>query len=687
MRFSIAIAIATLMGSALVSRGEDAPQDAQGLIVTFSRPQPTAPSQMSDARIARIAAIFVPQGTSPTPFLAPGPFLATFEGDINVRLRTFVRFSAFGNGKVTVMLAGRQVFSTNGDDLSKSISDEVRLGKGKNHLVVEYESPASGDASFRLFWSSKTWQPEPVPPTAFTLEVPDDKITRSLLIRQGRFLFAQYRCAKCHAAGDLSPKEQMPELAMDAPALVDIGLRLHQQWMAQWIADPRAVRPGSHMPRLFHQNAGDKQAPNDIAAYLAYVAIPANFLNGNLQSGGRLFANLDCIACHTTPDGKSDPARISLAQVKMKFRPGSLRDYLLDPAAHYVWNPMPNFHLSQQEASDLAAYLMTAKDDPAEPAAGDVARGETLVASAGCLNCHQLGEQHTTLHAPALADLTVQSLTKGCLAAQGSEKAPDFAFSAEQRSALVAFLETNRNSLNQDAAPEFADRQISAMRCTACHSRDGNESLLGQALDAESQALHQAFPNPPVTEKDLIAAEQHPPMLTWAGEKLRPEWMSQFIAGQIPYKPRYYLRARMPSFTSRAEGLAKGLAEEHGCEPALSPNPAPDAKLAEIGRMLCSKTPNQGFSCVQCHSVADQPPFAAFESASINFKYLSARLRQDYYMRWVLNPQRIDPNTKMPRFDDDEQKTGLAAFDNDAKKQFEAIWQYLLEGEKIVPPQ
>jgi hypothetical protein len=40
----------------------------------------------------------------------------------------------------------------------------------------------------------------------------------------------------------------------------------------------------------------------------------------------------------------------------------------------------------------------------------------------------------------------------------------------------------------------------------------------------------------------------------------------------------------------------------------------------------------------------------------------------------------------MPKYGDDEGKTGLPTFDNDASKQFEAIWQYLLEGKQIKPP-
>ena len=151
-------------------------------------------------------------------------------------------------------------------------------------------------------------------------------------------------------------------------------------------------------------------------------------------------------------------------------------------------------------------------------------------------------------------------------------------------------------------------------------------------------------------------------------------------------KPRYYLRARMPAFASRAALLASGLAQEHGCSPDPPPAAKPDPELAEAGRKLCGKVPNQGFSCTQCHAVANEPPFAAFEAPAINFKLVSDRLLHDYYRRWMHDPLRIDPSSKMPRFDDAEGKTALPAFGGDAAQQFEAIWNYLLTGSDIKPP-
>jgi hypothetical protein len=211
--------------------------------------------------------------------------------------------------------------------------------------------------------------------------------------------------------------------------------------------------------------------------------------------------------------------------------------------------------------------------------------------------------------------------------------------------------------------------------------------LLTQSLADASQALHQQFPNPAPAEGQLLAAEQRIPSLTFAGDKLRPEWVQKFIGGKLDYKPRYFLRARMPAFTARAATLATGIAEQHGVSPILPEPPKPKAQLVEAGRALCGKTANVGFSCNQCHPIAGVAPFAPFEAPSINFEYVAERVRPDYYFRWMHDPARIDPATKMPRFADFDDKTGLAAFDHDAEKQFDAIWQYLLTGRKIQPPQ
>jgi hypothetical protein len=75
-----------------------------------------------------------------------------------------------------------------------------------------------------------------------------------------------------------------------------------------------------------------------------------------------------------------------------------------------------------------------------------------------------------------------------------------------------------------------------------------------------------------------------------------------------------------------------------------------------------------------------------FEAPGINLGYTPERLRKGFYHRWVMHPLRIDPDTKMPRFSDDEGKTPLTdLYEGVAKEQFEAIWQHLRAVPKAPP--
>ena len=180
--------------------------------------------------------------------------------------------------------------------------------------------------------------------------------------------------------------------------------------------------------------------------------------------------------------------------------------------------------------------------------------------------------------------------------------------------------------------------------------------------------------------------EQVRPLLTWVGEKLQTRWMSDFIAGKIDYKPRPWLKARMPAFASRAQEIAQGMTLEHGLPLTDPPEPPVDTDLAAIGRKLAGR--NGGLSCNQCHSINQSPALVPFDSPSINFMYVNERVRKEFYHRWTLSPSKYFPGTRMPTYADGDGKTGYKTIlDGDANRQFEAIWQYLRAGRAIAPPE
>ncbi len=648
------------------------PEKKQGLTVTFSAAGKT------DTRAARLVALFVPAGQPATPFLPAGPFTAKWEAEIISELRSEYTFTVETTGVVRATLNDAPLL----DSRQRIAPKPTQLQKGANKLVVEFESPAQGDAMVRLLWSSKEFPREPVPPTVFQHDAKAHDLRLGERLREGRLLFAQNRCVACHDAGTLLPPkgEGMPELAQDAPTFENVGAKFQEAWLAAWIADPHAIRPGTLMPKVFAGEAGKiDQRAADLAAYFVSASAPpagAEPIDLALaDQGGALFANLACVACHTAPDfdGQDAHHRVPLSHIKAKWHPAALIEFLQDPAKNYAWIRMPHFRLSAEEATKLAAYLLTtaSREFPGGPK-GDATRGAQLLATSHCLNCHA-GVPPTTT--PALAAIVQKGFDQGCLAPAPATRgnAPDFALTADQRAALIAFAAHGFDSLKQDAPTEFADRQIKNLRCIACHSADGQPNIWSQ-LEEEVIALQSNAP--------LEEGEGQPihttalPALTWFGEKLRPDYAAPFIAGKVADKPRPWIVSRMPGFAACAEPLAIGLAHQHGFSATIAAEPAPDAEKVKAGETLLGET--GGFNCLQCHTLGDRAATAVFEAPGPNLALTPVRLRKEYYHRWVLAPTRIDAETKMPKFADDEGKTPLTDFfDGRAAEQFDAMWLYL----------
>ena len=649
-----------------------APDQTPGLTVTFTA------AGKSDTRAARLCALYVPKGTPATPFLPAGAFGAKWEGDVDSPLRSEYTFSVEVRGQVKVSVNGQQILDAAGAAAAQYADKTVQLQKGANHFTVDYATDGEEDAQLQLHWASKEFPREPVPPMAWTHFFTPDELV-GVKKREGRMLFNELHCAACHDGGALISKDGngMMETMMTAPDLADAGARFRPGWIAAWVENPRAIRPDATMPMLH----ATKEQAADIAAFLATLGTPAKVdaskpAEETAAAGGGLFANLGCIACHTTPDfsAKDEHARIPLAHVAAKFQPMALGEYLKNPAAHSAWTRMPNFRLTDDEAAKLSAYLLANAKAEFPAATGDAAKGKALVTTLGCANCHAIpGIEKSTLAAPALAAVQ-KSGAKGCIA-DAAGKAPGFGLSPPQREGLAAFLATDLGSLKQDTPAEFAERQIARMNCTACHPRDGQQSTW-QKVEEEMTALQAAAPQPAEQLEGAPIAGTAVPHLTWFGEKLQPGWMGGFIAGAAPYKPRTWLVARMPGFGGPAMGIAIGLAQQHGLPMSDMPEPAPDKEKVALGEKLIGS--DGGFNCTTCHAVKEQAATAVFEAPGVNFGNTIERMRKGFFHRWILAPLRVDADTKMPKFSEDGVTTQLTdVLGGKAVEQFEAIWQYL----------
>ncbi len=645
-----------------------------------------------DRRTARVLSLYVPKGSAPTPFIAAGAFTATFEGFINKEVWDKVAFTAEGTGSLTMTVGETEVLKLDGPDLSSGKPGKIKLNKGANLIKLVYKSPADGDARLRLLWSGSEIPTEPLPATLFTHNVSSKEFRAAAKLRSGRELVGTMRCTKCHAA-DAATAEGMPELAIDAPDLREVGARLNQGWMAAWIRDPKALRAHASMPKLIVADGKtDADMDAEAASMAAYLATLGKTDDGAFSAddaavgrGGHLFAKLACASCHMT--NGDTPAHIALTHVKSKWKPKALAAFLREPAKHYAWIKMPTFGFSEAEATDLAAWLLkNGADEPKKISGGDAGLGKVLMAGAGCASCHQLGDVPPVM-GTKLKDLA-QNRANGCLAtdAASRKRAPDFGFSGDEISALRAFIKTDHKSLAVRDHVEFAERRIVAQRCTSCHQRDGVQSTFSGMSGAMDKLIAGLPPAPPVVQhgehgEGGAASGNPPPLLTFTGDKLRPEWTAKYLRGELPYRTRPWLDLRMPVFKAGADVIAQGLTMSHGLPPVTpvdAPSPGP---TAEDGIKLLGA--DGGFNCNQCHSLGSAPAVAIFEAPGINLGYSDQRLQKDYYHRWMLNPLRFDPTTRMPKFAQDDGTTPLTdVLGGQARDQFEAIWQQLIETSK-----
>lgn len=670
--------------------------EAPGLVQTFI--SSTGDAQ-PDTRRSRLAALWVPAGSPPTPFLDAAPFRCSWEGFLKLELNDEITFELEGHGDATLKINGAVALEAPGGPLQGVRSQAVPLRSGLNRFELTYQSPASGDAELRLAWSSKRLPLEPVPATAFVHDADNPVLRDRLRVRDGRRLFAEHQCARCHPPTAPGPAPAMPELAADAPAFDDIGTRLKPSWVTQWLLDPKSARPDARMPRMLSGPPAAIDAA-DIAAHLAHLrgvhslpppqASPVATDLSSRAEGVKQFADLGCVACHSLPGELTltNDTRVPLNHVTAKWDPSALETFLRAPAIRYRWTPMPDFKLTTREVTALATFVLErAQTDPRWPVTGgnapvakgaDAKRGGELVAALGCLRCHTLDRAQDQFQAPTLPSLTARDWTRGCLGEDDPARgrAPDFRFDAASRAALRAFAGDGfPEALAHDAAAEFAERSYLSLRCNACHPRDLETDLLTQ--------LGAAAPKPtnPYDDDGFgdAGGSVHVgrPLLSYAGEKLYAGWMRRFLDGSLSYKPRPELQGRMPAFAPYAAGLAEGAAHQHGYRAETAPAPRADPDLAEIGRRLTLV--DGGFSCVACHDVGTRKALAGKDTATVNFACVADRLRLTYYWRYVQDPPRLVPSTMMPKFIGDDGTTPIkTVFGGDPQKQFTAIWHYLM---------
>jgi mono/diheme cytochrome c family protein len=357
---------------------------------------------------------------------------------------------------------------------------------------------------------------------------------------------------------------------------------------------------------------------------------------------------------------------------------------------------MPSLSLTATEAIAIADGLI---GDSAPVAAKEVrvadddavTRGLRLANEARCGACHEDAPRPAAEGVPALDALRFERSAGSCLGPPGPARrlgVPDYALDEEERDAIEAFLREARAWTRPRVEPpiEYVARRRHELRCAACHELDGEidawtrfDRPASKSSVRPSSSASDTSSTPPALDDGTLGQR---PDLTHAGARLRPSALAAILADPAGHRARPWLAARMPRFGALdAARAASGFAAEHGLARFESPRvhssqPAePQGEALAAGARLSEA--DGGLACVTCHDSGVRRATAPFDARGPDLSRIAPRIREEWFFRWMRDPQRLRPGTKMPQFAPDGRSAAPGILDGDAERQFRALWEWL----------
>lgn len=230
-----------------------------------------------------------------------------------------------------------------------------------------------------------------------------DRVPEATKLNHGRELFRERGCQNCHI-GSTDP--DMAWMGRIGPDLRQISEKSDTNWTRAWIENPWKFRPDTKMPRIFglenrkdlvngelqperlqqvayeggkasQADAHHPREPVEIEAITTYLFAASKLRErklpeppkGDEAAGKQVFAQVGCLACHSTGAAKDkynfNSHGPDLSRIGEKVTPNWLFDWLKNPKHYWAETRMPDLRLNDKEAADLTAYLLAEMKDPA----------------------------------------------------------------------------------------------------------------------------------------------------------------------------------------------------------------------------------------------------------------------------------------------------------------------------------
>ena len=508
-------------------------------------------------------------------------------------------------------------------------------------------------------------------------------------IAYGEHLFEELGCHGCHLTEGYEDLSKINGVTAVGPSLRRVGAKLDHAWMVRWITNPHQVRPRTRMPNFMF----DENQAVQIAAYLldttkepsgTWLADhPAPAIPGSddvVARGKELVDSIGCRGCHAlAPDetaghlGANKDLVPNLSGIAEKTGAQWIYHWIKNPRGYSDVARMPSLRLSDDEARAVTAYLVTLGQRKAGPADLDarladpanVAEGEKLVRKYGCPGCHDIPgmekESRIGVELSSFGGKTKEELffgdrtdvpetwddwtynkllTPRTYATKWIEQVmPQFDLADEDIKALRGFLASRTDAkvpvkYRYNGAGEdrivAGRRLVARYNCTGCHIIEGG--------GGDIRRLY--------TEQPTLA----PPILNGEGNKVQADWFFNFVKHPVPIRP--WLKVRMPTFglSDQEANTVVGyfLAQDHVEVPFVHiERTALHQDSIDAGKLLMSK---DYFDCFSCHQRGAQKPQGPPEGWAPDLTLAYQRLNPEWIVKWITDPQKLMPGTKMPSF-------------------------------------
>ena len=554
-----------------------------------------------------------------------------------------------------------------------------------------------------------------------------DAMGDSAAVGRGRKLFHTIGCVACHAP--IKDEVEAPANSVPLGAIAD---KYSLTSLASFLKNPLAVRPSGRMPNF---KLDDKQA-NDIASFFfrdKKIAANVNFAyyegnwNEKLPDFSTLKPKLEGQSSgfdlsvrqkndgfgvvfsgfiHIPKDGEyqfflgSDDGSRMLVDGKQLILNDGIHPHSVIPGKSRLTSGVHEVIVEYFEAAGhesltveiqgsglsrqpLASITTPTRERPKKDVDGDVfvldealaTQGRELFSSIGCASCHNMKQNDQLVKSTASAKKLTQlsNLAGGCLAAAPTKGVPHYGLSDAQRSQLTAAIEGLQKTAT--GTPEASiHRTMAQFNCFACHSRN--------KIGGVSEGRNEFFTS---TMKEMGDEGRIPPPLDGVADKLTEKWLKGILDNGS--KDRPYMLTMMPQFGGGNVGHLQALMQEvdQKTDAQIPDYELPASKMKAIGRRLAGE---KGLGCIKCHTF---DKFKATGIQSIDLTIMSERLRQDWFHRYMANPQVYRPGTRMPAPWPFGQATirdilDVGNVEQQVAQQKEAVWLFLEDGKKAGIP-